>query len=230
MREAILVFGAARGKLPPSRLQLGAAAVDGRLRACKLTFGGIHARLRLGALLGKLGTPLRDLLGNARGLRVYLRDGGLKLRHDIVRARRLCLRELLDEHRTLSHGGVIACLGGVELGLGSRELLLGSRALGVELRPPAIDLRLSARKVASARVDGRLRARELCSSVVELRLRVVKFRLSIVELLERIGALGLEVGSALVKFRLRIGPNAVKTRGQKIVGNTVDARCRRIDK
>ena len=230
LREAILVFGAARGKLPSSRLQLGATAVDGRLRTCKLALGGIHARLRLGALLGKLGTPLRDLLGNARGLRVYLRDGGLKLRHDIVRARRLRLRELLDEHRPLGHGGVIACLGGVELGLRSRKLLLGSCALGVELRPPAVDLRLSARKVASARVDGRLRARELRSRIVKLRLRVVKFRLSIIKLLERIGALGLEVGSALVEFRLCIGPNAVKTRGQKIVGNTVDARCRRIDK
>ena len=230
MREAILVFGAARGKLPPSRLQLGAAAVDGRLRACKLTFGGIHARLRLGALLGKLGTPLRNLLGNARGLRVYLRDGGLKLRHDIVRARRLRLRELLDEHRPLGHGGIIARLGGVKLGLRSRELFLGSCALGVELRPPAIDLRLSARKIASTRVDSRLRARELRSRIVELRLRVVKFHLSIVELLECIGALGLEVGTALVKFRLRIGPNAVKTRGQKITGDTVDARCRRINK
>ena len=161
MREAIFVFGAARGKLPPSRLKLGAAAVDGRLRTCKLALGGIHARLRLGALLGKLGTPLRDLLGNARGLRVYLRDGGLKLRHDIVRARRLRLRELLSKLGTLSHGRIVVCLRGIELGLGSRELILGSSALGLKFRPSAINLRLSARKLASARVKGRLRAREL---------------------------------------------------------------------
>ena len=229
MREAVLVFGASRRKLPTSRFQLGATAVDGRLRACKLALSGVHARLRLRALLSKLGTPLRNLLGNARGLRIDLRDGRFELRHDIVRARRLRLRELLDEHRALSHGGIIARLGGVELGLGSRELLLGSRALGFKLRPPAIDLRLSARKIASTRVEGRLRARELRGRVVKLRLRVVKFRLRIVELLERIGSLGLEVGTALVKFRLRIGPNTVETRGEQIIRNAVNARSRRIN-
>ena len=159
-----------------------------------------------------------------------MRDGRFELRHDIVRARRLRLRELLGEHRTLSHGGVIACLGGVELGLGSRKLLLGSRALGFKFRPPAIDLRLSARKIASARVEGRLRARELRGRVVKLRLRVVKFRLRIVELLERIGSLGLEVGTALVKFRLCIGANPVETRSKQIIRNAVNARSRRIDK
>ena len=230
LREAVLVFGASRRKLPTSRFQLGATAVDGRLRACKLGLGIVHARLRLRALLSKLGTPLRNLLGNARGLCIDLCDGRLELRHDIVRARRLRLRELLGEHRTLSHGGVIAFLGGVELGLGSRKLLLGSRALGFKFRPPAIDLRLSARKIASTRVEGRLRARELRSRVVKFRLRIVKFRLRIIELLERIGALGLEVGTALVKFRLRIGPNTVETRGQKIIGDAINARSRRIDK
>ena len=140
MREAVLVFGASRRKLPTSRFQLGATAVDGRLRACKLALSGVHARLRLRALLSKLGTPLRNLLGNARGLRIDLRDGRFELRHDIVRARRLRLRELLGEHRTLSHGGIVACLGGIELGLGSRKLLLGSNALSFEFRPSAINL------------------------------------------------------------------------------------------
>ena len=101
MCEAVLVFGASRRKLPTSRLQLSATAVDSRLRACKLALSGVHARLRLRALLSKLGTPLRNLLGNARSLRVDLRDGRFELRHDIVRARRLRLCELLDKLSTL---------------------------------------------------------------------------------------------------------------------------------
>ena len=101
MCKAVLVFGAPRRKLPTSRFQLGATAVDGRLRACKLALSGVHARLRLRALLSKLGTPLRNLLGNARGLRIDLRDGRFELRRYVVCARRLRLRELLDKLSTL---------------------------------------------------------------------------------------------------------------------------------
>lgn len=187
------------------------------LESCFFRFRFLMRRIgriqRINLRLQLINRPLR-LLNSGRDLR--------KATIHLVKAP-LRFVELIVQHFTRLHGGVVLCPAFVNRRLSLSQCRLRLRTLVGEFSHARLILGATACQLRFALSNGRLRRFKLNGRRIELRLRIVERRLAIVELRERVGLLLLVFRTLFIERGLSVGLQAFDARCLQIVGNRVDA-------